>query len=164
MTRLPPSRRRSLRESKRERERGMALLTALMILVIVASLAMSAIQTSEQEMRASGRSRSTSSSLYAAEAGVDFAINRLLPPRDLSAFSFTLPNGTPVQSRTRSDSTPQPISQGGLGKPPSGYSMNIGSGFVSETFQVNVTAGGANMPTTEVEAKLGLIAPNSGVE
>ena len=45
-----------------------------------------------------------------------------------------------------------------------GYSVNIGAGFVNETFQVNITAGATSKPTTEVEVRLGLLTPNSGTE
>lgn len=146
---------------RRQQEQGIAMITAVMILVLVATTAMSLISNSEQEMTASGRSHSTKTSLYAAEAGVQFALNRLTPPRDLSAFSFSLTDGTTVQSRARSDSSPQAIEETGLGTP-SGYSLNIGSGFVNETFKLNVTAAQTNLPTTELEVKLGVLTPNSG--
>jgi len=138
------------------------MITAVMVLVLVAATAITAIGTSEEELRAGGRSRSTMSSLYAAEAGIQFAQNRILPPRDLSSFSFSMTDGTSVQSRTRTDSTPQDIGEGGLGKPPAGYSINIGSGFVNETFKLNVTAAHANLPTTELEVRLGMLTTNSG--
>ena len=143
-------------------ERGIAMITVLLVMSLVLMLAIGAIDFSEQELRAGGQSRAVGGSLYAAEAGVEFATNRLLPPRDLSAFTFTLADGTTVQSRSRDQSTPQSIGVGGLGSPPSGYSVNIGAGFVNETFQVNVTAGASSKPTTEVEVKLGLLTPNAG--
>ena len=144
--------------------RGVAMISVLLVMSIVILLAIGAIDFSERELRAGGQSRAVGNSLYAAEAGVEFATNRLLPPRDLSAFTFNLADGTTVQSRSRDDSTPQDIGVGGLGSPPAGYSVNIGAGFVNETFQVNITAGATSKPTTEVEVRLGLLTPNSGTE
>jgi hypothetical protein len=151
------------RAGKAKGERGIAMISVLLVMSIVVLLAIGAIDFTEQELRAGGQSRAVGNSLYAAEAGVQFATNRLLPPRDLSAFTFNLTDGTTVQSRSRDDGAPQDIGVGGLGSPPPGYSVNIGAGFVNETFRVNVTAGATSKPTTEVEVKLGLLTPNSGI-
>ena len=145
-------------------ERGVAMISVLLVMVLLILLAVGAIEISEQEMKAGGRSRAAGNILYAAEAGVDFALNRLRPPRDLSAFSFTVEGDITVQSRSRDDSSAQPIATGGIGQPPDGYSINVGSGFVNETFQVNVTAGGVAKPSAEIEVKVGLLTPNSGTE
>jgi type II secretory pathway component PulK len=146
----------------RKREEGIALITAVLILIIVATVAVSALKGSEEELRAGGRSRSTMSSFYAAEAGIDYAENRVRPPRDLTAFGFTLSDGTTVQSRKREVGTPQDIVDDGLGNPPAGYSINIGSGFQNELFNLNVTASKPGSPTSEIEVKVGLLTTNAG--
>ncbi len=148
--------------SARRREGGVALVTAVLILVLVAMVAIAAIESSEQELRAGGRSRSTMTSFYAAEAGVEYAENRLRTPRDLSAFSFALSDGTTVQSRKREQGSPQLIQESGLGNPPAGYSINIGSGFQNELFTVNVTASRPSTPTSEIEVKAGVLTTNAG--
>ena len=146
----------------RKREEGVALITAVLILIMVATVAVSALKSSEEELRAGGRSRSTMNSFYAAEAGIDYAKNRIRAPRDLTAFNFTLSDGTTVQSRKREQGTPQDISDEGLGNPPAGYSINIGSGFQNELFSLNVTASRPNTPTSEIEVKVGLLTTNAG--
>lgn len=144
-----------------KREEGIALVMAVLILVLVAGVAIAAMSHSREELKAGGRSRSVMRSLFAAEAGIQFAEHRLLPPRDLTAFSFAL-DGISVESRARDQGTPQAIASAGLGKPPAGYSINIGAGFVNEVFSVNATASNAVLPTTEIEVRLGLLAANAG--
>jgi type II secretory pathway component PulK len=145
-----------------KRKEGIALITAVLILIMVATVAVSALKGSEEELRAGGRSRSTMTSFYAAEAGIDYAQNRVRAPRDLTAFSFTLSDGTTVQSRKREQGTPQDIADEGLGNPPPGYSINIGSGFQNELFSLNVTASRPNIPTSEIELKVGFLTTNAG--
>lgn len=149
-------------ERPRRREGGVALITAVLILVLVATVAVAALKSSEQELRAGGRSRSTMNSFYAAEAGIEYAENRIRAPRDLSPFSFTLSDGTTVQSRKRDQASPQKIEDDGLGNPPAGYSINIGSGFQNELFNLNVTASRPNTPTSEIEVKVGFLTTNAG--
>ena len=149
-------------ELSRKREEGVALVTAVLILIVVAMVAVAALQSSEQELRAGGRSRSTMSSFYAAEAGIEYAENRIRAPRDLSGFGFALADGSTVQSRKRGQSGPQPLVEAGLGNPPSGYQINIGSGFQNELFDLNVTASKPNSPTSELEVKVGVLTTNSG--
>ncbi len=141
---------------------GLALLTSIMILILVTSIAIAAIGSSEEELRAGGRSRSAASSLNAAEAGIQFARNRLQVPSDITAFTFTLDDGTVVRTGARSDSTPKNIVNDGLGSPPSGYSININQGFVNEIYKVNITAARMNAPTTEIEARMNVLTANAG--
>lgn len=148
--------------TQQKREEGVALITAVLILIIVATVAVSSLKGSEEELRAGGRSRSAMNAFYAAEAGIDYAENRVRAPRDLSAFSFTLSDGTTVQSRKREQGTPQDIVDEGLGNPPAGYSINIGSGFQNELFNLNVTASRPNLPTSEIEVKVGILTTNAG--
>ncbi len=150
------------RTRARSRKEGIALITSVLILILVATVAVSGLRSSEQELRSGGRSRSSHASFYAAEAGVEYAENRIRAPRDLSAFSFTLTDGTVVESRSRDQATPQDIMEAGLGNPPPGYSLNIGSGFQNELFQMNVTAARANLPTSEIEVKVGVLTTNAG--
>ncbi len=163
MKSCPNGSRRSCRgRTQAKRQDGVALVTAILIMVLVAGLAISAIGTSEEELRASGRSRSAANSFYSAEAGVGYAERQLRAPSDTGHFSFTLTDGTIVRSGTRSSMSAQDIVEGGLGKPPSGYSINIGQGFLNETYKVNVTASKLGAPTSEIEVRLGVLTTNGG--
>ena len=142
-------------------EEGFALLITLLVMVLVSSVAIAAMNTSREEMMAGGRSRSVITSVFAAESGLQFAERRLLPPRDLSSFSISVASMT-VESRERDQGSPQALASGGIGKPPSGYSINIGAGFVNEIFEVHSTAANSRLPTTELEVRLGLLTPNAG--
>ena len=143
------------------RREGMALITTILILMLVGATALATIKTSSEEMMAGGRSRSVIKSLYAAEAGVQLAHTRIRAPRDLSAFSISV-DGATVESRSRDQTGTQAIDEGGLGRPPSGYSVNIGSGYVNQIYAVDVTASAASLPTTEVQVRLGMLTANSG--
>ena len=143
------------------REAGVALIITVLVMLLVSGVAVAAMNNSREEMMAGGRSRSVITSLFAAEAGVQFAEARVLPPRDLSSFSINVA-GITVESRERADTSPQSIGSGGIGKPPPGYSINVGSGYVNQIFAVHSTAENTRLPTTELEVRLGLLTPNSG--
>jgi hypothetical protein len=153
-------------ESKQTRsksaERGFALVTAIVILVLVSGVVVNLIDYSSQELQSGGRSRSTVKNLYAADSGVQLSLQRIQLPRNLTAFSYNLTDGTLVESRSRSDASAQPIANAGIGAPPDGYSINVGAGFVNELFLLNVTALGVNSGVAELEAKLGSLQPNAG--
>jgi hypothetical protein len=157
----------TLRSNREARdEDGIALITVVLILALVSTLAVSAIEQTGQELQAGGRSRATTRALFAADSGVQLAMDRVTSPRDLTPIDFTLNDGTTshaVQSRARDVAAPQDIAQEGFGEPPEGYSINLGSGFVNEVFRVNVTAS-SNPGNTlaEVEAKLGVLTSNGG--
>jgi len=143
------------------REGGLALITTILILLLVGATALATIETSSEELQAGGRSRSVIKSLYAAEAGIQLAHTRIQAPVDTTPFSINV-DGATVESRSRDQSTPQNIAEGGLGKPPSGYSVNIGSGYVNQIYAVDVTATEPSLPTTEVQVRLGMLTANSG--
>ncbi len=147
--------------SKR-RESGFALVTAVVILVLVSGVVVNLISYSSQELQAGGRLRATLKNLYAADSGVQLSMQRIQLPRDLSAFSYNLTDGTLVESRSRSDAAAMPIETAGIGAPPDGYSINVGSGFVNELFLLNVTAQAVNRGVVELETKLGSLQPNAG--
>lgn len=158
----PSASKRSNAGHSDRREDGIALVTAVLLLLLVAATAISAIDFSGQELQAGGRARASMRTLYAADAGIQYALQRVQPPEDLTSFTLNLNSELTVESRTRTQGTPQPISEAGVGEPPDGYSINVGSGFVSEVYDINVTATGANGATSELEAKLSSLKPNSG--
>ncbi len=147
--------------SKR-RESGFALVTAVVILVLVSGVVVNLISYSSQELQAGGRLRATLKNLYAADSGIQLSMQRVQLPRDLSAFSYNLTDGTLVESRGRGDAAAIAIEPVGIGAPPDGYAINIGSGFVNELFFLNVTAQAVNRGVVELETKLGSLQPNAG--
>jgi hypothetical protein len=148
-------------ESRGAGEGGMALITAVLLLLLISATIVSSIEFSGPEFQAGGRARASSRNLYAADSGIQFGLNRIQAPRDLTAFSFTLTDGTLVESRGRTDSTAQDINADGIGQPPDGMQINVGSGYVNELFELTVTAEATNGATTELQTKLALLQPNS---
>jgi len=145
------------RGAAKKREQGIALITVVLVIFLLTASALSSVDFTEQESRASGQSRATMRSLYAADAGIQLATSRIQPPEDLSAFTFALADGTVVESRKRSDGAPQAIGGATAGRPPDGYEVNAGTGFQFNVYQLNVTAVGNNDLTSELEAKVGVL-------
>ncbi len=153
------------RAPERRREEGVALFLTVLILMLVGAIAIAAIEFSGEELKSGSRSRASARALFAADAGIDFALNRLgQSPPNLAPFNITLPNGVIVESRSRDDTTPQPIAPAGTGPAPAGYSINLGSGsgFSSELYLVNVTATSPGGTATELEVKVGTISASGG--
>ncbi len=150
-------------------EQGIALLMSVLILLLMGAIAIAAIEYSGEELAAGGRARSSAKTLAGADAGIQFALNRLsqLPP-DVTAFTVTLPNGVNVQSRRRDQGAPQPIQDLGTTGGPArvdGHMINIGGGgpsFSNNFFLVNVTATDAAGATAELEVKAGGLTAGSG--
>lgn len=138
------------------------MITVVLIIFLLMASALSSVDFTEQESRASGQSRATMRSLYAADAGIQLAMSRVQAPADTSAFGFNLADGTRVESRKRSDAGPQPIIDDGAGAPPDGFAINVGAGYANQVYRLNVTAVGNNNLTSELEAKVGVLSVNSG--
>ncbi len=140
---------------------GIALVTSILLLLLVAATAINAIDFSGQELQSGARGRAHTRVLYAADAGLQYALEQIKPPIDLTAIDITLDN-IEVESRKRSEGSPQIIGRGGLGAPPEGYAVNIGAGYSNEVFEISITAVGVQEATVELEAKLGALQPNAG--
>ena len=156
------SKRIRLNDRAAKSDAGFALVTAMVVMLLVSAVVSNLIGYSSEEAQTSARSRASLKNVYAADSGIQLSLQRLQLPRDLTAFSYQLADTTLVESRSRSDALPQPISAAGIGPPPDGYSINIGGGFVNELFLLNVTAEAPNNGVAELEAKLGSLQPNSG--
>jgi hypothetical protein len=144
------------------REGGFALITAVLLLLLISATVINTIDFSGEEYQSGGRARASTKNLYAADAGIQLGLSRLTQPRDLSAFSHTLSDGTVIESRARDEAAPKDIESVGIGEPPEGYGINIGSGYVNELFLLTVTAEAANGGVTELESKMSSLQPNSG--
>jgi Tfp pilus assembly protein PilX len=148
-------------DCRRKREQGAALLITSLILVVIGAIAFTSMRHSEQESTAGARSRANTRTFYAADAGVQLAMNHLTQdPVDLTPLNVNLANNLNVQSRTREEVLPQTLDQVGLGGVTEGESLNAGSGVttVTRVFLVTVTAASPNGSTAEVEAKIGRTA------
>ena len=102
--------------------------------------------------------------LFGASAGVELARTRV-KQGVMDAFDVALDGGVQVQSRRRSESTPQEIvpfpHTGGLADE---NQINVGSaiGITEEMYQVNVTAATPPGAIAEVEAKISFTGPGTG--
>ena len=152
----------------RRREQGMALFMAVFILTLVSMVALTGIQDSESEATASGRSRANTRMLLAADSGIELAASRLAEfPPDLSAFDVDLGGGIIVESRSRTDDDPQPLSYAGVGPTPEGYALPSGggsTGYATSIYQVNVTASSNSGSLVELEAKMGILSLGGGYQ
>jgi hypothetical protein len=122
-------------------ERGMALLIAVVLLLLMSALGISALQHAQDEASNSGRSRRKDATLYAAEAGLSMVQTRLLAnwgAATPTAFTIDEPalvtdgfgNAIEVRSGTPADGdTAQAVDVGGSGssEPPDGFMVNLGN-------------------------------------
>ena len=161
MTRILHQRRPTSRV--RESERGSAMIVVTLVMLLIGTLAVSAINQAGEEAASSGRTRAVTRNLYAADSGVQIAAVHLaqLTP-DITPFSFVLEGGKTVESRRRSDAAPQPLTSIGFGPPPEGYEINVGSEFSNEIFLIHITSVAPNGTSTELETKLARLTLGSG--
>ncbi len=112
------------------RKKGSALIITVLVLTIVSFLAISGLRNSERESTTGARSRAASRSFAAADAGLELALNRLSQsPANLNAFDIDLADGANVQSRTRTDSGPQNLTQLPAGQVARDINMGMASGL-----------------------------------
>jgi len=144
------------------REAGMALFVVMLVAALMSALAVAALNRSGAEMASSGATRASARALYAADAGIQIAMARLSQePPNTNPIDVTLPNGWVLQSRRRSETTPQSVSRDGdFGAPPEGYSLD--EGYMTEFYVVNITATALGGGTSALEAKFGRLAAITG--
>ena len=144
--RIQPPSLRTLRD-----ESGMALLVAVMLLLLISAIGVSAIEHSGSASQTVGHSRRNTTTFYAADAGIQFGRTRVFQnPPNLSPFQVALDDGTAFRSGNDPGGTPSASTPPDTGAPPEGFSINVGTGtgFVSENTTFNITA---NLDTSEVE-------------
>lgn len=146
----------------RRGEQGVALLITVILILLVGILVLTSIAHSGDESVAGARARSTARALHAADGGMQLALARIAQdPPNTSAIDITIGNLS-VQSRTRAQGAAQPLDSLGQGPPPEGYGVNMGSGYVSELFRVDMTSLGPTGSTAQLESKLYRFAGVSG--
>ena len=74
-------------------------------------------------------------------------------PPNLDPISLTFA-GRSVQSRARAASGAQDLEYSGKGDPPEGYSVNLGESYVTEAYEVIITASSRDGSVAEIESKL----------
>src|SRR6266852_4115204 len=92
----------STRTSRRKNsERGVAVLIAIFILLLISAVALSMIMASGTESSLNGNYRSSSSAYYASLSGLEEARGRLLPSNANSFPAGFIPAGTMLVGQVR---------------------------------------------------------------
>ena len=92
-------------------EKGVVLVIALIMLIVLTFLGISSINSSVFEAKISGNERFGSSAFYAASGGAEVGISRL---PDITAYSGTIGGDESYRSGSLTDSSPQPSKNLGL--------------------------------------------------
>jgi Tfp pilus assembly protein PilX len=120
-------------------ESGAALLIAVVLLLLMSALGITALQHAQDEASASGRSRRKDATLYAGEAGLAMVQSNLLSRYNATATSaFTIDEpalvndgyGNPIAVRSGrpENSVPEPIGAGAnVAEAPDGFLINMGN-------------------------------------
>lgn len=121
-------------------ERGAALLIAVVLLLLMSALGITALQHAQDEASASGRSRRKDATLYAGEAGLAVVQSNLLNNYNgatMPAFTINDPGlvndgyGNPIAVRSGrpENAVPEPIGGTGVGtaEAPDGFMINLGN-------------------------------------
>jgi hypothetical protein len=142
------------------RRDGMAILITTVALLLIAMIGLTSLEHSREESTSGGRSRNVVRTLHAADAGIEFARNRLSQtPPTLVGFTLNLLDGAAVRSGRRTDASAQDLTDVGTGGAMSGYTLNTGSATLnSRIYQVNVT-GTAGSAVVEVETRYRVAEP-----
>ncbi len=143
---------------KRSDEAGIALLIAVMMLLMVSAIGLAAIDRAGSQAQVAGHARRTTTTFYAADAGVEYARQRVFErPPNLESFQVTLDDGqTSFRSGTRTDTSAQDVTPPDSGPPPDGFSINVGGAgaFVSQNTTFSVTAAGPGNSAIELESRV----------
>jgi len=120
-----------MESSALKNEKGVALVIALIMLIILTFIGISSISSSVFETKISGNERVGSSAFYAAEGGVYVGISRI---PDITAYSGTIGSDESYRSGRLTDSSPQPQKNLGVMLKP-GFDTT----WEFKRFQVNAT-------------------------
>ena len=134
-------------------EKGVALVLALIMLVILTFIGISSISSSIFETKISGNERVGSAAFYATEGGVKVGISRL---PDITAYSGTIGSDESYRSGSLTDTSPQPSKSLGLMLKP-GFETT----WEFKRFQINAT-GESLGARKEIEVQVCLGPYNAG--
>lgn len=122
-------------------ERGIALVIALLIMVVLTVLGIAVIMNVNTEIKISGNAKDSKQAFYTAESGLQAGLGQL---PSLSAFSATLANGLTYSSYPTGQPLPQPTSM----SCPAGY----GSSAYCFKYSLDVSGSGPNGASKRVTA------------
>jgi Tfp pilus assembly protein PilX len=100
-----------MKSSMIDNEKGVALVVALIMLIVLTLVGLSSIGTSIFETKISGHERFANNAFYAAEGGLEVGINRI---PDLTAYSGNIGPDETYRSGRMTDSSAQPSVNLGL--------------------------------------------------
>lgn len=112
-------------------ERGVALVIALIMLIVLTFLGIASISSSVLEAKISGNERFGSAAFYVASGGMEVGISRL---PDITAYSGSIGSDESYRSGSVTASSPQPSKNLGLMYKP-GYEGS----WEFKRFQINAT-------------------------
>jgi Tfp pilus assembly protein PilX len=144
-------------------ERGITLVVALVVMVVLLSIIGAGLLFSGINTKMTANYQTGTKAFYAADTGINAALNQLTldPTIATAALSRNMGGGLAYRSGHRNDSTPQPL-QFLRPQSQSGYSLGSGtgynaSGYTFYQYQINVTGTytstyGTELAGREVEA------------
>ena len=136
-----------MKRSMLKDQKGVALVVALIMLLVLTLIGMSSISSSYYETKISGNDRFGTAAFYAAKGGVEMGINRL---PDMSAYSGNIGSDETYRSGRMTPGSPQPlIYLGAMAR--SGYDAK----WEFRRFQINAT-GQSFGATKEIEVQVSL--------
>lgn len=147
--------------NSRPGERGVALVTALLLTVLLFILAIGLLAISGDESGISSNESWSEGAFYAAEAGLQSAVDQIGPDPAASLLAIPLTaisQGYTFRSGRRSDTTPQPV-RFVRATPAPGFGLAGGTGynsagFLYETYEVDSTGLGPRNAQREIQAQV----------
>jgi len=136
-----------MKRSMWEDQKGVALVIALIMLLVLTLIGMSSISSSVFEAKISGNDRFGTAAFYAAKGGIDRGIAQL---PSLTSFSDSIGDET-YRSGRMTPGSPQPLAYlGAMGRP--GYDIN----WEFRRYQINATGQSFGaMKEIEVQVSMG---------
>ena len=129
-------------------QKGVALIVALMMLLVLTLIGISSISSTFFEAKISGNDRFGAAAFYASKGGVDVGINRLPV---VTAYSGNIGSEESYRSGKMTPAAPQPLVYlGAMGRP--GYDVN----WEFRRYQINATGQSFGaMKEIEVQVSMG---------
>ncbi|MFQ5698115.1 MAG: hypothetical protein ACE5IL_07505 [Myxococcota bacterium] len=148
----------------RKQEAGFAMLVAVLLVLLTSAIAISAIEHSGSESAISGRFRRSAVTFYAADAGIQVAVNRVNQnPPNMSGFTLTTADGTTFRTGPKTAAGAQPLALLGTGPPPDGYCIGTGAScFRTDLYRTQVAAFAIDGAATELESQFSVLQAGTG--
>lgn len=135
-----------MKRSLRKDQKGVALIVALIMLLVLTLIGMSAISSTYYEAKISGNDRFGAAAFYAAKGGVEVGISQL---PILTAYSGSLGDETYRSGRMTPSASQPLVYLGAMARP--GYDVN----WEFTRYQINAT-GQSFGATKEIEVQISM--------